>query len=81
MVSESHLLPSQYGARLNELQSILPAPPQERQPDPEESIRGTQIGTLDGSLLDEKLMPQRDVFEAEGVVRSETRDGVSDQRR
>jgi hypothetical protein len=39
----------------------LASPPQERQPDPEESIRRTKLGTLDGSLLDEKLMPQREV--------------------
>ena len=80
VISEPFLLPSQYSARLHELQSILPAPPEARQPDPEEAIRWTELGTLDGALIDGELMPQRDVFEAKGYARSEVRDNVSDQR-
>lgn len=71
VVSESLLLPRQHGVRLHELQGIVPSRPQAREPSPEEPIRCMELRTLDGSLIDEELMPQGDVLEAQGVVRAE----------
>ena len=80
VIPEPSLLPSDYRARLHGRQGLLPAPPEARQPAPEEAIRWTELGTLNGVLIDGELMPQRDVFEPQGLLRSEVRDDVSDQR-
>ena len=40
-----------------------------------------ELRPLDSSLIDNELMPQGDIFEEQGVVRSEARHEVGDQSR
>jgi hypothetical protein len=79
VISEPFFLPGDDGARLDELQGLLPAMPQAGEPHPEESIRWTQLETLDDVLINGELMLQGHVFEAQGFMRPKARYDVSDQ--
>jgi hypothetical protein len=56
VIPKPFLLPGNHGARLYELQSVLPPWPQTGQPGPEKPIRRMKFGTLDGVLVDGELM-------------------------
>ena len=56
VIPKPFLLPGNHGARLYELQSVLPTWLQAGQPRPEKPIRRMKFGTLDGLLVDGQLM-------------------------
>src|SRR5262245_27589353 len=66
MVPESFLLPSNDRARLDEREHLLPAGPQPREPDPEETVGRPQHWARAALFIDRELMTQGDEFQLHG---------------
>ena len=66
MVPESFLLPGNDCARLDEREHLLPAEPQPREPDPEETVGRTQRWARAALFIDRELMAQGDEFQLHG---------------
>jgi hypothetical protein len=63
MVPESFLLPGNDGARLDEREHLLPARPQSREPDPEETVGRMQRWARTALFIDRELMAQGNKFQ------------------
>jgi hypothetical protein len=71
MVTKSLLLPGDHGAGLHKRQGMLPAGPQTRQPDPEETVGGMEPGPRYGALIDGHLVAEGDDFKLQSKTRTE----------
>ena len=71
IVSKALLLPGDDRTGLNELQNLLPARPQAREPDPEQAIAWPKPRSGDALLLNGNLMSQGDEFHLHGETRAE----------
>jgi hypothetical protein len=64
--AECRLLPCDDRTGLDEGQSGLPTGPEPGQPDPEQAIGPMEVRAMDGLSVNRQLMPQRQVFQAQG---------------
>ena len=71
MITETLLLPGEYGAGLDKRQGVLPARPQTRQPDPEETVGDMETRTRYGPLIDGHLVAEGNDFKLQRKTRAE----------
>jgi hypothetical protein len=81
MVANALALPGDDGTGLNEHQGVLPGRPQPREPSPEQTRGRVKPRATDGLLVDRQLMPQGQVFQAQGCPRPEEACDASQQSR
>jgi hypothetical protein len=73
VVTKPLLVPGAHGGWLHERQGLLPAGPQTRPPDPEESAGGMETGPRYGALIDGHLVAEGDDCTLQSKTRAEQR--------